>query len=108
MRSWLSALVVLVLAQPIWAEDFAACTAPDTKDDQRITACTVALSLAFENRGIAYFKKNDLERALADFNDALNYNNSLALALRYRSKIYWRRFFGYEGSGRYKRGNSLR
>jgi len=91
-RTSLLSLAFLVLAQSALAEDFAACTAPETKDDQRITACTNALSLAFANRGIAYFNGNDLDQALADFNHALDYNSNLARALDYRSKLYWRRF----------------
>ena len=43
------------------------------------------------NRGDAFFQKGDLDRALADFDAAIKYNPSLAIAYGNRGYVYYRK-----------------
>jgi hypothetical protein len=67
--------------------------------DQKIAACTAviqsgrysgkSLALAFNNRANGYLKKEDQDRAIADYDQALKLDPNYALAYNNRGKIYF-------------------
>ena len=78
-----------------------------TAPDQQVSGCTALiksgkysghnLAIAFNNRGSAYDKKNDYDRAIADYNEAIRLDPSYATALRNRGKVRYKKD-DYDGS----------
>src|SRR5580698_5098645 len=79
-----AAMLALAMPAPVQAQTAkdSTCTAKlDIPDDQKIQECSDAiksgglagkdLADAFSNRGRAYYGKSDLDRALADYDQAL-------------------------------------
>ena len=94
-------LFLLLFATRAFAEDFASearrqCT--EGSPDQAIVGCTTLIqsiadsptdrAVSFNNRGIAYAKKRDLPRAIADFSEAIRLNGDFALAFNNRATAY--------------------
>jgi tetratricopeptide (TPR) repeat protein len=72
---------------------------PDVADDQQIAGCSDAiksgsfagkdLAAALSNRGRAYYNKNDFDRAMADFDQAIATDPGTALLFYRRSALYF-------------------
>src|SRR5689334_7983301 len=85
---------VLAFAPPAFAQGgqpFDVCVGLQTPSDQRVTACSSVidgkteagdkLAAAYCNRGHGYTAKRDLDRALADLDEALRLKPAYACAL---------------------------
>jgi tetratricopeptide (TPR) repeat protein len=83
---------------PAAADDRGVCFKIDSPPDAAISACGRLissgriiggnLSVVYEFRGSAYFKKHDYDRAIADFGEAIRLNPKFALAYSSRSRAY--------------------
>src|SRR5262249_2395559 len=75
-----------------WCED------PSSTDDQTSAGCTALiqcgrerpsyLSGDYDNRGVAYRRKGDFDRAIADYDQAIRLNPKYALAYNNRGTAY--------------------
>src|ERR1700681_48480 len=75
--------------------------------DQQIDSCTAViaagkysghnLAIAFNNRGSGYDKKNDYDRAIADYDQSIRLDPNYATALRNRGKVRYKKD-DYDGS----------
>jgi clan AA aspartic protease (TIGR02281 family) len=93
-------VVVAMSAVVCAAGDREDCAAPAANPDQRIATCTRVIADdtqtaasradAYSSRGTAYGNKNDQDRAIADFNEAIRLNPNLALAYNNRGFAYFR------------------
>jgi tetratricopeptide (TPR) repeat protein len=92
---------VLTFAPPVFAQGsqpFEICVGLPTSPDQRVTACTAVidgktetgdkLAAAYCNRGHGYTEKRDLDRALADLDEALRLKPAHPFALTNRGRAY--------------------
>lgn len=90
-------LATLFLAMPAaFAQDDAQCMGGTA--DTKITACTAAIEAGRQhgsdltwmlvNRGTGYHEKGDLERAIADYNEAIAINPAYAVAFNARGLAY--------------------
>src|SRR5262245_39527128 len=92
---------VLAFAPPASAQgsqSFDICVGLPTPPDQRVTACTAVidgktetgdkLAAAYCNRGHGYTEKRDLDRAIADLDEALRLKPAYACALTNRGRAY--------------------
>jgi len=94
---------IMILATPASAQDVdrlvSQCAGEhDETDDEIIAACTALIampqldanqrSLAYSNRAFAYQRKDDLDRALADANEAIRLDPSSPRAFYRRGDIY--------------------
>jgi tetratricopeptide (TPR) repeat protein len=92
-----------IIASPARAQDIAQLTRQcggehDETDDEIIAACTALIdnarvdpkqrSLAYSNRAYGYQGKGDLDRALADANEAIKLDPSSAKAFHRRGDVY--------------------
>ena len=101
----LSAVAWLIAAPAVAqrSQDWELCGVHSTPPDQRIAACTAIVgalgeppanvAMAYCNRGIAYQRKGDLARAMADFNEAIRLEPSSP------------RTYVYRGHSSYSRGD---
>ena len=90
-------LASAALAQP--SPDWTACIASQQDPDAGIRACTAIinsgrergrnLAIAYNNRGDGYWEKNDFDRALADYDQAIRVDKSYATAYVNRGLV-WR------------------
>ena len=100
---WIAVVAGLVLlspqahAQP--SPEWQSCTGkPDVDWDQQIRSCSTLiesgretsdkLAVAYNNRGIAYATKGDLDRAIADFSEAIRLDPKDAHAYNNRGSAY--------------------
>jgi Tfp pilus assembly protein PilF len=96
------ALFLGMLAQSAWAAGKVsdACFANDASDDETIAGCNAVLSqrkremtttvvVAFYNRGLAYAQKNETERAIKDFSEALKLDPSYIDGFDHRGSAYY-------------------
>jgi TonB family protein len=84
------------------SDDNSTCSDQKVEADARIEACTKLLELNDQNspgksrvlasRGRAYFQKNDFDRALSDYNDAVKSDPDNADAFLYRAGAHWKKF----------------
>ena len=94
-------LLGAALAQPASAQNspaFDTCVGRTTPPDQRVAACTDVidgkaeagkkLTAAYCNRGHGYTEKRDLDRALADLDEALRLDPVYPCALSNRGRVY--------------------
>jgi 2,4-dienoyl-CoA reductase-like NADH-dependent reductase (Old Yellow Enzyme family) len=102
MRStFLLALILLVPAPaPAQTRDQHAkwCTSPDSSPDLRIGACTALiqagqetpanLALVMGNRGLGYIDTNQIDKARADFDQALKIDTNCALCYAGRGRAF--------------------
>src|SRR5258706_10630159 len=94
---------VLLIAPPAFAQNnsypqWNACVGKDTKADARIAACTFAiqsgrekgptLSIALSSRGAAYAEKGGHDKAIADFNQAIEEDPKNGAAYHNRALSY--------------------
>jgi tetratricopeptide (TPR) repeat protein len=97
-----AALLTSTLASPARAQqspDWTACFASQQDPDAGVRGCTAIitagrergrnLAIAYNNRGDAYWEKNDLDRALADYNQAIRADRAYATAFVNRGLV-WR------------------
>ena len=95
------ALVLGMLAQGAWAAGKTrdACFSGDASPDETIAGCNAVLSQrkretttsvvhAFYNRGLAYVKKGETERAIKDFSEAITLDPSDPDSFRSRGSAY--------------------
>jgi tetratricopeptide (TPR) repeat protein len=90
-RMWFIILPLLVgwSAAPAAADDRSDCAKPDGRDEA-IAACSrmiasnalkgAELASTFSNRGVAYKRKGDFDRAIADYDEAIRLDPSSAIA----------------------------
>ena len=102
IRPLVSALVLALSATGAWADRYSDCS--QEKDiDRQIRGCTQVIERgkqesretrapAYTNRGIAYEKKGEVDRAIADYNKAIKLSPKLAAA-------YYNRGLAYEKKG---------
>src|SRR5688572_13595786 len=86
----LSFVVLALCANLAWAQsdDTRLCAASDGTADQRIAACTRAitsgrlsqadLAITYYNRGIEWSAMKDLDRAISDYTEAIRHNPQYA------------------------------
>ena len=90
--------VALIIAMPAaWADDWKDCEQMKNWD-LKVTGCTAILTkghdrkqnlaLAYMNRGIGYYDKGDYDRAIADYDKAIELNPKLAPAYNDRGNVY--------------------
>src|SRR3954447_141167 len=102
VRTLCAAAAAAVLASPLSAQqspDWTACFASQDDPDGGIRGCTAIivagrergrnLAIAYNNRGDAYWEKSDLDRALADYNQAIRADKTYATAYANRGLV-WR------------------
>ncbi|MBF0507239.1 MAG: tetratricopeptide repeat protein [Nitrospirae bacterium] len=104
MRFLLPVFGVLLLANAAaaaasWTSDAATCAGTEGTVDERIVACTRAitsgqlspeeLAISYYNRGIEWRDKGDYDKAIADYSEAIRRNPQYALAYNNRG-IAWR------------------
>ena len=84
---------MLVVAGPAAADDAMLCSRET--GDVKIAACTRAInsgagrpSINYYNRGYAYRKKGDMDRAIADYTEALRLDPKYAIAYNNRGLAY--------------------
>ena len=97
---------LLVAAHPILvsrasADDNDTCNRASVPASERLAACTreinsgllqdADLSIAYLFRGVAYATSDDVERALADYNEAIRLDPRNVLAYTRRAGVYLRR-----------------
>jgi tetratricopeptide (TPR) repeat protein len=97
MWSIILALLVGWSAAPAAADDRSDCAKPGG-GDETIAACSrmiasnalkgAELASAFSNRGVAYKRKGDFDRAIADYDEAIRLNPSSAIAYINRCADY--------------------
>ncbi len=89
------AVLAFIVAKPAAADDRSVCQSGNGED--RIAACSRVLarsakdSNAFNNRGIAYSDKEDRDRAISDFSQAISLNPKNATFYSNRGAEYWRK-----------------
>src|SRR5215472_423604 len=98
-KSILLALALIVIAGPAAADDFETCR--HASGDAAIAACTQAidskeysghaLAVLFHNRGIEYGLKADLDRAIADYSEAIRLDPEYSNAFHNRALVYQKR-----------------
>ena len=77
-------IVISLPPAPAFSDDNTVCSKATADLDQRIAACTNVIasknlkeqnkSEAFINRGAAYYRKHDYDRALEDYNEAIRHD----------------------------------
>jgi len=96
--------LVLLWTMAIWfptpalADDGSVCGSDTLSADAALAACTrliasgryfgAGLAIAFTNRGRAYEKKGDHDRAIADYSEAIRLNPKDAMAFNNRGVAY--------------------
>jgi tetratricopeptide (TPR) repeat protein len=75
-----------MLAGPATADDVEACS--KESDDVAIAACTRAIADFFYKRGNVYAGKGDINRAIANYNQAIRLNPQFAGAFNNRGSAY--------------------
>ncbi len=75
--------------------DIKQCSSETMPNDERISACTrliesgkfssQMMAASYDNRGVAWHRKGDLDRAIADYNEALRLNPQFANAFNNRA-----------------------
>src|SRR5436190_23802422 len=93
LRKLLFCLAMLVVAGPAAADDVMRCSRE--AGDVKIAACTRAInsgagrsSINYSNRGNAYREKGDMDRAIADLNEAIRLDPKYAVAYNNRGLAY--------------------
>ena len=86
-------------AQADFTQNIRRCDSDGAHPDIRIAACTRNiqsgrftgrnLAVAFTNRGLAYKRKGQWDRAIADFSEAIRLNPDFATAFNNRGNIYY-------------------
>ncbi len=86
-------------AQADFTQDIRRCDCPSTDPVIRIIACTrniqsgrftgQNLAVAFTNRGLAYKRKDQADRALADFSEAIRLRPDFVNAFNNRGNVYY-------------------
>src|SRR6476661_245800 len=90
-------LIATTFAQPAFADDWETCA--KGAGDEAIAACTRAiksgtyngktLALAYSNRGVEWKAKGDIDKAIADYDKAIELNPEYASALNNRGLAYF-------------------
>jgi tetratricopeptide (TPR) repeat protein len=89
------ALLISVIAAPVTAspdDDQKACSAAETKADDGIAACgrqieakARELALSYHSRGLFWFSKKELDKAIADYSKAIELDSNLGRAYHNRA-----------------------
>ena len=97
-RLLILAAIVLVGAPPASADRYSDC-AQSADPDRRIRGCTRIIkrgkresrkkrSIAYNNRGVAYYNKGQTDRAITDYGKAIEINPRFAMAYNNRGNAY--------------------
>ena len=85
--------------QADFTQEIQRCDSDDSHPDIKIVACTrniksgrfigQNLAVAFNNRGLAYKRKGQWEKAIADFSEAINLKPDFVFAYNNRGNAYY-------------------
>ena len=98
LRRLVFALVLALSATGAWADRWSDCN-QSVDPDRRIRGCTSVIergkresrknrAIAYSNRGVAYWKKSEYDRAIADYTEAIALDPNDAIAYSNRGVAY--------------------
>ena len=115
MLKRLAMLTALVSASTTaWADARSECANSKTPPDQSIATCSEVIrsdaraAWAYNNRGLAYYKKTDYDRAIADYNTVIQIDPKYAVAYYNRGLAYYKKTDYDRAIADYKRSLAIR